>query len=412
MARTSLSRVQARRVALAAQGFADKQPGRVGLRAVGRVLDRLALLQIDSVNVVARAHYLPLFSRLGPYDIDLLHRAAGRPPRRVFEYWAHEASYVRVDLQPALRWRMQSRDRVWAGMRRIAEEQPEFVRWVKAEIADRGPLTAREIEHDVPRTKVHWGWNWSEVKRALEWLFYVGEVTAARRNTSFEREYDLTERVLPRPVLEHPTPPVDEAHRVLVRAAAVAHGVGTEPCLRDYFRLGPRQSQQAVGELVDSGELLPVTIEGWDRPAYLWHRATVPRTIRAQALLSPFDSLIFERRRTEQLFGYRFRIEIYVPGPKRVYGYYVYSFLMDEALVARVDLKADRASGVLRVLGSYAEPGAPDETAVRLAAELASMAGWLGLERVDCAPRGDLAARLSTALSAAAVPMSVTAPDA
>ncbi|MBA2698826.1 MAG: winged helix-turn-helix domain-containing protein [Nocardioidaceae bacterium] len=368
------------------------------MRSFDRVLDRLALLQIDSVNVVARAHYLPLFSRLGPYDVALLHRAAGMAPRRVFEYWAHEASYVRSDLQPALRWRMDARAGAWGGMRRIFEEQPDFVRWVRSEVEHRGPLTAREIEHDVPRTKEHWGWNWSQVKLALEWLFYTGEVTAARRNTAFERVYDLTERVLPRAVVDTPTPDVAEAHRQLIRAAAIAHGVGTEPCLRDYFRLGHQRSRQAVSELVEAGELTPVTVDGWTRPAYLWHQARLPRRVRTQALLSPFDSLIFERRRTEELFGYRYRIEIYVPAPKRVYGYYVYSFLMDEAIVARVDLKADRATGVLRVQGSYAEPGAPDETAYRLRDELVSMAAWLGLDHVTVEPRGDLAPALSAVL--------------
>ena len=391
----SLSRSQARRVALTAQGFSDRHPGEPTMRSVSRVLTRVALLQIDSVNVVSRAHYLPLFSRLGPYDKELLHRAAYRSPRRVFEYWGHEASYVRVDLYPALRFRMAAAaDVAWGSMRRVWADSPEFVAWVLSEVESRGPLTARQIEHDVPRAKDHWGWNWSMVKIALEWLFYSGQVTSSGRNTAFERIYDLPERVLPRTVIETPTPDVHEAHRQLIRAAALAHGVGTEQCLRDYFRLGVAAARQAIGELVEAGELLPARIEGWRRPAYLWHGAALTRRVEACALLSPFDSLIFERTRTEQLFDYRYRIEIYVPAHKRVFGYYVYTFLLGERLVARVDLKADRQAGVLRVHGAWSEPTAPPETAERLWAELASLASWLGLDDVLVGSRGDLAPAL------------------
>lgn len=392
-----LSKAQARRIALAAQGFGDPRPAEPDIRALTKVLRRIALLQIDSVNVVARAHYLPLFSRLGPYDRELLHRAAGRHPRRVFEYWGHVASYVRVDLQPSLRFRMHETDLVWGSVRRLSQEQPEFVAWVKQEVVDRGPLTARDIEHDVPRVNDSWGWNWSQVKIALEWLFWTGEVTAARRNSAFERLYDLPERVLPAAVIAAPTPSVAEAHRTLLRASAAALGIGTERCLRDYFRLGPAATRAAIADLVESGELLPVTIAGWERPAYLWHQARLPRRVEATALLSPFDSLIFERTRTEKLFDYRYRIEIYVPAPKRVYGYYVYSFLSGDRLAARVDLKADRQGDVLRVLGSFLEPGAPGDTAERLLAELESMARWLGLGGVTVEPRGDLAPALSSA---------------
>ncbi|MBA3265399.1 MAG: winged helix-turn-helix domain-containing protein [Nocardioidaceae bacterium] len=361
------------------------------MRAVTRVMSRIALLQIDSVNVVRRAHYLPLFSRLGPYDVEFLHRAAGTAPRRFFEYWGHEASYLRVDLQPALRFRMaEAADVAWGSMRRVWAEQPDLVSSVLDEVATRGPLTAREIEHDAPRTKEHWGWNWSHVKIALEWLFYSGQVSAARRNSSFERVYDLPGRVLPRSVIDTPTPSPAEAHRTLVRAAAKAHGVGTGQCLRDYFRLKPKPTADAIAELVEAGELLPVAVEGWKRPAYLWHAASLPRRADACALLSPFDSLIFERGRTERLFDYRFRLEIYVPAPKRVYGYYVYSFLLGERIVARVDLKGDRHLGALLVQGAWAEPAAPTETPQRLWAQLESLAGWLGLGDVAVAPRGDL----------------------
>jgi uncharacterized protein YcaQ len=392
----ALSKAQARRIALASQGFNDRFPERIDMRSVTRVLDRIALLQIDSVNVVSRAQYMPLFSRLGPYDRDLLHRGAGKSPRRVFEYWAHEASYVRMDLQPSLRFRMAAaRDAAWGSMRRVWDEQPDFVKWVLSEVEERGPLTARDIEHDVPRTKDHWGWNWSLVKMALEWLFYSGQVTAARRNSAFERVYGLPEQVLPRAVIEAPTPSDEEAHRTLIRASAIAHGVGTEQCLRDYFRLKPAATKQAVAELVEAGELQPVTIEGWKRPAYLWHQVKLTRKVDAAALLSPFDSLIFERTRTEQLFDYRFRIEIYVPVEKRIYGYYVYSFLLGDQIVGRVDLKADRQAGVLRVVGAWQEPHAPDDAPEHLWNQLRSMAQWLGLDGVSVASKGDLAPALS-----------------
>jgi uncharacterized protein YcaQ len=393
--RDSLSKAQARRVALAAQGFTDKRPARADMRALNRVLSRIAVLQIDSVNVVSRAHYVPLFSRLGPYDRELLHRAASRSPRRVFEYWGHMASYNRIDLQPALRFRMEAASGVWQGVRRLAEEQPGFVEWVYEEVDARGPLTAREIEHDVPRTKENWGWNWSEVKIALEWLFYTGRVSAARRNSAFERIYDLPERVLPKAILDAPTPTDDEAHRTLIRASAVAHGVGTEQDLRDYFRLAPQPTKRAIADLVEAGELLPIAVEDWKRPAYLWHQAKLPRTVQAQALLSPFDSLIFERNRTMDLFDYHYRIEIYVPASRRIYGYYVYSFLLGDRIVARIDLKADRQAGVLRVLGAWREALAPDDTAERLSVELESLAGWLDLDGISVARNGDLAPALS-----------------
>ncbi|MDX6318021.1 MAG: uncharacterized protein QOD35_1421 [Nocardioidaceae bacterium] len=395
MSRAALSRSQARRIALAGQGFADRPPARADMRALQRVLDKVALLQIDSVNVVRRAHYLPLFSRIGPYDIELLHRAAGRAPRRVFEYWGHEASYVRTDLHPALRFRMaRAADAAWGSMRRLWTERPDFVAWVRGEVESRGPLTTREIEYDVPRVRDSWGWNWSDVKIALEYLFYSGQVTSARRNSAFERVYDLPERVLPPAVIAAPTPSVEESHRILVRTAARALGVGTEQDLRDYFRLSPAPTRSALAELVESGELLPVQVEGWRRPAYLWHAARLPRRVDACALLSPFDSLVFERTRTEALFDYRFRIEIYVPAAKRTYGYYVYSFLLGERIVARVDLKADRPAGVLSVKAAWSEPSAPPDVAERLSAALHTMADWLGLEAVQVADKGDLAGAL------------------
>jgi uncharacterized protein YcaQ len=396
-----LTRSQARRVALAAQGFTARRPVAPTTAALARVADRLGLFQIDSVNVLVRAHYMPLFSRIGAYEPGLLERSFGRAPRRMFEYWAHEASLVRVDLQPALRFRMADASGAWGGMRRAATEHPDVIERVLRELTVRGPLTARQIEHDVPRSTDGWGWNWSLVKQCLEWLFYTGQVTSARRNSAFERVYDLPERVLPPAVLARPTPSVEEAHRRLVEVAALAHGVASEPCLRDYFRLRPEASRQAVAELVEDGVLQPVSVIGWNRPAYLHRDAVRPRQVRARSLLSPFDPLVFERARTEALFGFRYRIEIYVPEAQRVHGYYVLPFLLGDALVARADLKADRHRGVLVVRAAFAEASAPAETPKELAAELVDLASWLGLSDVEVQPRGDLAPALARALGLA-----------
>ncbi len=392
----SLSTLQARRIALGAQGFTRARPAEVTSRHLNGTIARLGFFQIDSVNVLQRAQYLPLYSRMGPYDVGLIHRAAGRAPRRLFEYWAHEAAFVDVNLWPALRFRMDSGARMWGGMARIIEEKPDLVAWVLEEVHANGPLTAREIEHDTPRAKDNWGWNWSEVKVALEYLFYKGEVTAARRNSQFERVYDVPDRVLPSRVLSRPPLDEDAAHVELVRHASKALGVGTAQCLRDYFRLSPEPTAKAIATLVGTGELLPAGITGWKRPAFLHAEAVRPRTVRARALLSPFDPLIFERTRTEVLFDFRYRIEIYVPAHKRVHGYYVLPFLLGDRLVARVDLKADRSAGVLRVHSAFAEPDAPDETAAELAAELRLMAGWLGLDSVSVARKGDLCTALRT----------------
>lgn len=367
------------------------------MRDLQGLITRLGQFQIDSINVVARAHFLPAYSRLGPYDVGLLERAAHRAPRRLFEYWGHAASLLDVDLQPALRFRMNAGAHIWGGVERAARDNPQLVEFVRGEVARRGPLSARELEHEEARDRSSWGWNWSSVKTVLEWLFYVGEVTSAYRNTQFERVYDLPERVLPRAVLERATPTPEESVRELVRRAAAALGVASEYCLRDYFRTRPEPTRAAIADLVEAGELLPVRVEGWDRPTYLWHTARHPRAVHARALLSPFDSLIFERARLESLFGFSYRIEIYVPEPRRVYGYYVYPFLLGDRFVARVDLKADRKAGVLRVNSAWLEPADAvevGEIAVELMAELETMAKWLGLGGIQVLPRGDLAPAL------------------
>nr|WP_156794164.1 crosslink repair DNA glycosylase YcaQ family protein [Aeromicrobium marinum] len=391
-----LTRTQARRVALAAQGFTrPRPPGPVTARHLAAVVGRLGLFQIDSVNVLARAHHLPLYSRAGPYDPDLLHRAYGRAPRRLVEYWAHEAALLDVRLWPAFAFRREQPDRMWGGIARVGAEQPDLVRRVLADVRAAGPVTARQVEHEAPTDRDHWGWNWSDAKHALEYLFYTGQVTSAGRTPQFERLYDLTERVLPAEVLAAPALSPDQCYRVLVEHAASAHGVATRQCLADYFRLRPGPTAAAVEDLADEGVLVPATVQGWDRPAWLHRDAVLPRAVRARALLSPFDPLVFERTRTERLFDFRYRLEIYVPRERRVHGYYVLPFLLGDRLVARVDLAADRAAGVLRVHGAFGEPSAPPHTAAELAAELWLMAGWLGLEDVAVADHGDLATALA-----------------
>ncbi len=402
----TLSRASARRVALAAQGFRDPRHTVATMRTFSRTLARTAVLQIDSVNVLARAHYMPLFSRMGPYDTDLLRRASEQRPRRVVEYWAHVAAFMPVDLWPQMRHRMrafEARGHEWEAVR----HRPELVDSLLEEIRERGAATARDLDRGLPRAKVHWGWNWSETKKTLEYLFASGRLAVSGRNAQFERIYDLPERVVPREHLDAPEPSLAEAAAELLRRAAACHGVGTEHDLRDYFRLQSDRLlaplvKPALAALVDSGELLPVQVEGWGRQAYLHRDAALPRRVRARALLNPFDPVVWERSRTERLFDFRYRIEIYVPEHLRVHGYYVLPFLLGDRLVGRVDLKADRRSRVLVVRGAWAEPDAPEDTVPELADELWSLAGWLDLDDVHVEPRGDLAAPLALSVAAGA----------
>lgn len=389
----TLTVLQARRIALAAQGFAAPAPrAAVTGRHLKRVVESTGLLQIDSVNVLQRAHYMPVYSRIGPYDTALLDRASSRKPRWLFEYWGHEASLVPVELHPLMRWRMAGREGIWGGVFRVTRERPELLEWVLAELRDRGPVTAAEIEQDVPRKKENWGWNWSDTKKALEALFYAGKVTAAGRTTQFARRYDLTERVIPADILNRPTPTVADQHRALVDIAARRLGVAAEVELRDYFRLPVAGARQAISELVEAGTLIPVQVKGWTVKTWRHRDAPAPKPARVSTLVSPFDPLIWERNRAERLFGLRYRIEIYVPPEKRVHGYYVLPFLHGDKFVARVDLKADRQAGVLRVPAAWAEPGVrKGEVAEALRAELARLADWLGLEKVAPADKGDLA---------------------
>ncbi|WP_369130227.1 winged helix-turn-helix domain-containing protein [Modestobacter roseus] len=393
----------ARRMALAAQGFAEPRPGGVvGTRQLRRAAERLAVVQIDSVNVLSRSHYLPFFSRLGPYDRTVLDALANRR-HDLFEYWAHEASFLPARLQPSLRWRMDAADReAWGSMTRVQRERPEFVAALLARVREEGPIRASQLQEARPNRPGSM-WNWHAGKAALEYLFFTGALTARARTAGFERVYDLTERVLPAAVVEAPTPDRAEAIRELVRTAARALGVATETDLRDYFRLTPTDARTAIAELADAGELQPVEVAGWERPAWADPLARRPRWVRARALLSPFDSLVWERPRVERLFGFRYRLEIYTPAHKRVHGYYVLPFLLGDRLVARVDLKADRQAGVLRVQAAHAEPGVDHgAVAAELAAELRLVAGWLALEDVAVAGPGDLAPALAGALGAPA----------
>ena len=394
----TLSTADARRIALAAQGLAAPRPPRAGDAALDRMFERVLLVQIDSVNVLCRSQELPLWARLGPHDRKLLPRAVER--RALFEYWAHAACLVPVELQPLLRWRMaEARDSgAWNNLIELGRKRPAYVAAVLAEIRSRGPLAASEMSDAAERRVAGTWWSWGDHKRALELLFWSGELTAARRSTQFERIYDLTERVIPATVLATPTPSIADAQRALLERAGRALGVGSVRDLADYFRI--RSTAKArIAELVEDGVLVPVTVEGWREPAYLHRDAARPRRAEGAALLSPFDSLVWERKRAERLFGFHYRIEIYTPAAKRRFGYYVLPFLLGEHLAARVDLKADRDAGALRVHAAATEDGMRvRDVAGPLAEELRAMAAWLGLERVLVGKRGDLARALSATL--------------
>jgi uncharacterized protein YcaQ len=374
------------------------------MRTFARTLTRTGVLQVDSVNVLQRAHFMPLYSRMGPYDVDLVRRASEGRSRRIVEYWAHVQAFMPVELWPVMRHRMNryrdGRHKWWGTV--VTEE---LIESLLAEISDRGASTARDLDDGLPRQKENWGWNWSTTRRALDYMYMVGDVAIAGRNSQFEIRYDLPERVIPRVHLEAPTPSEEEANLELVRRAARSHGVATARDLADYYRMrlqpkaGMHATQDAIDTLVEHGELVPVRIDGVKRAAYLHREARIPRRIDARALLSPFDPVVWERERTESLFDFFYRIEIYTPVEKRIHGYYVLPFLLGERIVGRVDLKADRKTGLLLVKAAHAEPGAPDETAEELAVELQRLAGWLGLHAVVVERRGDLAPALAALVS-------------
>jgi uncharacterized protein YcaQ len=396
----SISRDQARRIFLAAQGFAQPRPtGRVDKRHVRRTFQRLGVVQLDSVNVLVRAHYLPFFSRLGPYDRTLFDCIAYED-HDVFEYWAHEASLVHTELHPYLRWRMETGHR-WSGMRQwVAEQDPKQLDALHAAVLAGGPVSAGELD-GTDKQKGPW-WGWGDTKRGLEYLFYVGRVGAMRRG-NFERVYCDPSHALPAGVLELPTPPEREAMLGLLEWAARAYGIGIAKDFIDYFRLPPKVARPLVDELADEGVLERVTVDGWKQPAFLHVDAKLPRRIDACALVSPFDSAMWERERIERLFDFSYRIEIYTPKPKRTYGYYVLPFLLGDRYVARVDLKADRAASRLLVQAAWTEPQLEEwgfdelEVAERLHGELRLVADWLALDDVEVKDAGTLAPALRAA---------------
>jgi hypothetical protein len=402
-----LSGVQARRIALAAQRFGRPRPVRPpDLGQVRRLVAALGAVQIDAVSVLVRSHYLPVYSRLGPYPRDLLDRLVYRR-RAAFEYWGHAASVLPVELHPVLRHRMarHAQDKHWVAVQeRIERERPGYLAAVLREVEQRGPLAFSDLTDPARRAKVPTGYaessllwyRWSDGKTVLEGLFSEGRLAVAGRR-GFERLYDLPERVIPAEVLAAPTPTTEDAQRELVRRAVEALGVGTVRDLADYFRLSIASTRARLRELVDAGSVQPARVAGWAEPGFL-HPGAAGRSVPARALLSPFDSLIWERARTERLFGFRPSFELYVKPELRRYGYYVLPFLLGDAIVARVDLKADQSRRALLVLGAFGEPGVlAGAVAGELAAELRALAGWLELAAIEVTDRGDLAGALRDA---------------
>ena len=393
----TISLPAARRIALAAQGFGEKRSDATRTwRHLSAVLSRTGLFQIDSVSAVVRAHYMPAFSRLGAYPMPLIDDAASRRPRRLFEYWAHEASYLPVETWPLMQWRMHdARDNrgIYGRLAEFGRDRAGYIETIFRRVEADGPIAASAIEGQ--KGEGGW-WGWSDAKHAFEWLFWAGRITTASRR-GFERLYDLPERVIPRAIHDRPAPAPEDAVRELLRISARALGVATAADLRDYFRLSPVEADGRIAELVEGAELVPVKVEGWSQKAFLATGARIPRKVSGSALLAPFDPLVWERNRTERLFGFRYRIEIYTPAHKRTHGYYVLPWLLDEALVARLDLKADRAAGLLRVNGAFAQGDLPEHAPQALSRDLRAMAGWLGLNDIVIADRGDLAPALAEA---------------
>ncbi|NNG34255.1 DNA glycosylase AlkZ-like family protein [Nakamurella aerolata] len=409
-----LTAAQARRTALAAQGLQRARPGPAPVNRghLKRLLDRIGLLQIDSVNVLARAHYLPAFARLGSYPTELLDQAAwpglgrGAAGRRLLlESWAHVASLIPIEIEPLLRWRQQKLQERWRRAEALRSQHPGLVEAVLDTIVENGPIGAGAVEKllEAPGKGRPGWWEWSATKRASEYLFATGQIAVAGRR-AFERQYADYAAVVPASVLSRPTPAEADAKRQLTRLALRHHGIGTTGDIADYYRLSIADTKRSLLDLVDAGDAIAVEVAGWREPAWLDVGAPLPRRVDASALLCPFDPVIWHRPRTERMFGVRYRIEIYTPAHKRVHGYYVFMLLVGEALAARLDLKADRAAGQLLVQSAWLEPGADEASTLRAAVErLREMAGWLGLERVTVQPRGDLHAQLRAALGSAAV---------
>ena len=391
----SLSAAQARRIALAAQGFGAAPPAAVGIRQLRSVLTRLNLLQLDSVNVYERSHYLPVFARLGHYDKADLDRLTFSPKSDYTEFWAHEAAIIPVEDWPLFRWRMRYYHD-WYAERPASwiHSNQKSVDWVLDELRAKGPLAASQIEDDSRRGKTGW-WDWSDTKHALEYLFRVGEVVSAGR-TRFERTYALPEQKLPIEVVGREVSRED-AVRSLILKSSRAHGIGTVRDLADYYRIKLAPAKAAIDDLVDAGELLPVAVEGWKGGAWLHKDARIPRRVETAALLSPFDPVVWERARAERMFDFHYRIEIYTPAEKRVFGYYSLPVLIDDRIVGRVDLKSDRQARVLRVQSAWREAHAPDGIEERIVPLLEASRAWQGLDSVEFAGKGDLSETLAAA---------------
>jgi uncharacterized protein YcaQ len=392
----TISAAQARRIALAAQGFGRRSPQTAGTRHLNRTINQLGLLQIDSVNVFERSHYLPLFARLGAYDRSLLDRLTFAPRGRYLEYWAHEAAIIPVEFWPLFRWRMDDFRRSDDSLTSWASAHAGILDWLRLELAEKGPLPARAVEHDANKRSGPW-WGWSDVKRGLEVLFRWGEVVSAGR-TRFERHYGLAEHILPAEILarEIPTP---VAQTQLVEHAARAHGIATTSDIADYFRLKNVPVAGILAQLAEEGVVHKVTVNGWRGPAWLHRDARIPRRMEATAMLSPFDPVVWRRDRAERLFDFHYRIEIYTPAHKRVFGYYSLPILLDEAIVGRIDVKNDRQAGVLRVQSAWHEPHA--DTAIvaeRVAPLLTRTLEWQGLDGLEVKDRGTLARAIASEL--------------
>lgn len=394
-----LSLGQARRIALAAQGFAEPRPsGRINRRHIRKAIDRMGLLQVDSVNVFVRSEEIPLFARIGPHPRHLLREMD--KDGELFEYWLHEASLLPAWMEPLTRWKKQAAldgndPSVWGGLRGFHHTYPDVVAAVFEEVAARGPVRPSELSMAGGKNRDGWGWHWDTAKYAVENLFWTGRLGAAHRSSGFERAYDLPERCFAPEILSLPTPSEHDARKELLRIAARAHGIGTAKCMADYHRQKLPVVRPLLAELVEEGALTIVDVEGWGNGLYLDSTAKAPRVVSARALLSPFDPVVWERTRAEQLFRFRYRIEIYVPKEKRIHGYYVLPFLLGDQLVARVDLKSDRANSTLLVQSAWGEPGINErEVAAELTDELRLMASWLELESVKVVNRGDLAPAL------------------
>ncbi|MGH1494051.1 MAG: winged helix-turn-helix domain-containing protein [Acidimicrobiales bacterium] len=387
---STVSLVQARRIALAAQGFNDPKPtGTVNSRHFRRMMDRMTVLQLDSVNVLCRSHYLPVLARLGPYDRAKLDNYLYRSGEN-YEYLPHVASITSQRLEPLMRHRKRG---YWRRVESFEKKSGKYVQAVLGEVAERGPLSIKDLSDPGGRTGPWWGH--SKGKQALECLYITGRLAIRERTPTFTTIYDLPERVFSPEILATPEPEIDDVHKQLLLMGAKSHGIGTATDIADYFRQKMPVIRPLLAELVEAGELEQVTVEGWKDPAYLHPEAKRPRSVKAKALLTPFDPIVWFRPRAERLFGFEYRIEIYVPEPKRIYGYYVLPFLLDEELVGRIDLKTDRKAGLLRVRGSYAEDGVDSaHVASEMAGSLRDMADWLGMDDVVVEPKGDLAAQL------------------